>query len=75
MATPVAPVVSQFSALLAPEFMPVGLAMNEVITGLEAFPVDELDEPHAAIPTQASRRSPRVQEPALERWFRLVPSF
>jgi hypothetical protein len=35
----VAPVAAQFSALVAPEFMLVGFAANEVMVGAEPVPV------------------------------------
>lgn len=44
MATLVAPAAAQLSVLLVPAFMLVGLAVKEVIVGIEPFPEDELDE-------------------------------
>ena len=55
MAILVAPVAAQLSVLLAPEFMLVGFAVNEVIVGTEPFPEDELT-PQPASATQANRR-------------------
>jgi len=52
----VAPADAQLSVLVAPEFMLVGLAVNDVIVG--AFPEDALDgviEPQPARPAQAIR--------------------
>jgi hypothetical protein len=52
MATVVAPGVFQLSVLLAPELIPVGLAVKEVIVGSELFSEeseeDEIDEPQPA---------------------------
>jgi hypothetical protein len=61
MAMLVAPVVAQFSALPAPEFMLVGFAVKEVIVGMAAFPGDELDEPQPASPKQANRATASAQ--------------
>jgi len=42
--------------LLAPEVMPVGFAIKELIVGdCGLFPVDEADDPQPISPTQASR--------------------
>jgi hypothetical protein len=53
----VAPVAAQFNVLLAPLFMLVGFAVNEVIVGAEPCPEDELDEvpPQPARTTQTKR--------------------
>lgn len=57
MAMLVAPVVVQLSVLLAPEFMPVGLAEKDVIVGIdcELFPPDEGDDAQPVSPAQAKR--------------------
>jgi hypothetical protein len=58
MATLAAPVAAQFSVLLAPLFMLVGFAANELIVGTEPFPgggVDEEVPPQPASPAQAKR--------------------
>ena len=64
MAILVAPVVSQLSVLLVPEFMLVGVAVKEVIAGPESVPENEFDciaglQP--ASPTQADRISTIAQ--------------
>jgi len=51
MAMLVAPVVSQLSVLLVPEFTLVGFATKDVITGTELFPVGEFDEAQPDRPT------------------------
>ena len=56
----VAPVVAQFSVLLEPEAMLVGLAVNELIVGAEPFP-GELPEPQPATPAHANRMSAVAQ--------------
>jgi hypothetical protein len=53
MAIPVAPVVAQFSMLLAPGFTLVGDAVKDVTFGAE--PLDEVAAPQPTSPTQASR--------------------
>jgi hypothetical protein len=51
-----APVVDQLSVALEPGLIPVGFVANEVIVGIVAFPVGELDAPPQPVgPTQASR--------------------
>jgi hypothetical protein len=64
MAILVAPVVSQLSVLLVPEFMLVGAAVKEVIAGAESVPENESDciaELQPASPTQANRISTIAQ--------------
>jgi hypothetical protein len=56
MATLVAPEVVQLSVLLAPEFMAVGLAVNEVIAGWVPPPEDGPDEPQPTNPMQADSK-------------------
>jgi len=57
MATLVAPAAAQLSVLLVPAFMLVGLAVKEVIVGIEPFPEDELDElvPQPSSPSNKMR--------------------
>jgi hypothetical protein len=55
MAILVAPAVAQLSVLLAPEFMPVGLAAKELIVGSERIAGDEFEEPQSTSPRQAKR--------------------
>jgi hypothetical protein len=58
MAILVVPAAAQLSVLLAPEFMLVGSAVKELIVGAESFPdaaLDEVIEPQAARPAQATR--------------------
>ena len=59
MAIPVAPVVAQFSMLLAPEFMLVGAAVKDVTFGGE--PLGEIAAPQPASLTQASRARTSAQ--------------
>ena len=65
MAILVAPAVAQLNVLLAPEFMLVGSAVNEVIVGAEPFPEDELGavDPHPANPIQINRIIMRTVAP------------
>ena len=44
MAIVVAPLVAQFSVLLAPEFMLAGFAVKDLIVGAEPLPGDGFDE-------------------------------
>ena len=55
-------VVAQLSVLLAPELIPVGFAAKELIAGIDCglFPVDDVDAPQAARPTQVRRTRARV---------------
>jgi hypothetical protein len=60
MAMLVAPVATQFSVLLVPEFTLVGFAVKEVIIGAAPVPVgalDEVIEPQPASAAQANRMS------------------
>ena len=69
MAILVAPVAAQLNVLLAPELMLVGFAVKEVITGLEPFPeeaLDEVDAPQPASPAQANRIRTSRQRTSLE---------
>ena len=63
----VAPLVTQFSVLLAPELIPVGFAVKEVIAGFVPVPDDELDEfdtpPHPKRPAQT--KSATINRPTL----------
>ena len=54
MAILVAPAATQLSVLLEPEVMLAGLAVKEVITGLEPFSGGVLDEPQPVSPAQAN---------------------
>jgi hypothetical protein len=51
----------QLSVLFAPEFMPVGLAVKEVIVGTAPFSGGGLDEPQPASPTQANKMRASAQ--------------
>lgn len=63
MATLVAPEVVQLNVLLAPELMPVGLAANAEIVGLDPLVEDEPDvAPHSISPRQARRISTSRQK-------------
>ena len=67
MATLVAPAAAQLSVLLVPAFMLVGLAVKELIVGIEPFPEDELDElvPQPSSPSntmRANAQRPRREE-------------
>jgi hypothetical protein len=55
-------VAVQLRVLLAPELIPVGLAAKELIAGIDCgpFPVDDVDAPQAARPTQVRRTTARV---------------
>ena len=55
MATLVAPVVAQLSVLLTPELMVVGLALKDVIAGMDPFPEDVLDDVPAAQPDRMAQ--------------------
>ncbi|MGP8252743.1 MAG: hypothetical protein ACLQHF_11965 [Terracidiphilus sp.] len=59
----VAPVVAQLSVLLWPEVMLAGLAVKELIAGLEPPPPDRPDEPQPTSAPTASRRGISAQEP------------
>ena len=64
MAMLVAPVVAQLRVQLAPEFMFVGFAVNEVTVGAETAPevdFDEVDNPQPASPAQANRTRMKPQ--------------
>lgn len=61
METLVAPEVVQLRVLLAPEFMPVGFAANEVIVGSEPLVEDEFEEPQLRSRAEDKRISSKRQ--------------
>ena len=67
MAMLVAPAATQLSVLLEPDVELVGLAVNEVIVGMEPFSVGELDEPQPTRPTQANRMTASAQRSSTEK--------
>lgn len=70
----VAPVVDQLRVALAPGLMPVGFAANEVIVGIGAFPVDELDAPPQPVsPAHARRKQASETRASRERRNRSTP--
>jgi hypothetical protein len=79
MAILVAPITVQLNVLLAPELMPVGFAVKEIIAGAEPVPEDEFGmiTPQPARATQASAIRTVAQRPRLEerslRELRLFP--
>jgi hypothetical protein len=65
IATVVAPEVFQLSELLAPELIPVGLALKELIAGSEPFSEeDALDEPQPGDAAKAHKISASAQKRA-----------
>jgi hypothetical protein len=61
MARLVAPAATQLSVLLELEVILAGLAVKEVIVGMEPFSVGELEEPQPVSPTQANRMRASAQ--------------
>ncbi|HXX00483.1 MAG TPA: hypothetical protein VEJ00_04660 [Candidatus Acidoferrales bacterium] len=61
MAMVVAPLVAQVSVLLAPELIPAGLAVKEVIAGIVALFGAALDEPQPDKPAQINRMRASAQ--------------
>ena len=55
MAIVVAPLVAQLSVLLAPELMPVGLAVKEAMAGIVPLSDVEFDDPQPDNPIKISR--------------------
>jgi hypothetical protein len=70
MATLVTPAAAQLSVLLVPAFMLVGLAVKEVIVGIEPFPEGELElVPQPSSPSNRMRinaQRPRREEFSLQ---------
>jgi hypothetical protein len=61
MAIVVAPLVAQASVLLAPELIPAGLAVKEVIAGIVPLSGTVLDEPQPDKPAQINRMRASAQ--------------
>lgn len=61
MAMVVAPLVAQVSVLLAPELIPAGLAVKEVIAGIVLLSGAEFDEPQPDKPAQINRMRASAQ--------------